>query len=95
VRRSRVAAVKNGASITDAAPPLAKRPAKRTQAFMGAVAKTVAELTCAQDGPDRQQIIELLMKEIMKYDEEFRRENEAGSSARHVRKGLGDHCETY
>lgn len=54
-----------------------------TDEVIDAIAKTVAELTCAQDGSGRQQIIEMLMKQIMKYDEEFRRENEAGSSARH------------
>jgi hypothetical protein len=48
-----------------------------------AIAKTVAELTSGQDGSGRQQITELLMKQIMKYDDEFRRENDAGSSARH------------
>ena len=33
-----------------------------------AVAKTFAELTCHQDGTIRQQMIEQLMREIMKYD---------------------------
>jgi hypothetical protein len=41
-----------------------------------AVAKTVAELTSGQDGTVRQQIIEKLMREIMEYDAEFRREDE-------------------
>jgi len=51
-----------------------------------AIAKTVAELTCQQDGVIRQQLIEQLMREIMKYDDEFRREEGAGaigSNARH------------
>jgi hypothetical protein len=50
-----------------------------------AIAKTVAELTCSQDGSIRQQIIEKLMREIMDYDAEFRRNgtSAAGSDARH------------
>jgi hypothetical protein len=39
-----------------------------------AIAKTVAELTSQQDGVIRQQVIEQLMREIMNYDAEFRRE---------------------
>ena len=39
-----------------------------------AIAKTVAEPTSQQDGFIRQQVIEQLMQEIMKYDAEFRRE---------------------
>jgi len=51
-----------------------------------AIAKTVAELTSRQDGMIRQQLIEQLMREIMNYDAEFRREHaagEIGSPARH------------
>ena len=51
-----------------------------------AIAKTVAELTCSQNGTNRQQIIERLMCEIMNYDAEFRREDETrviSSDARH------------
>ena len=51
-----------------------------------AIAKTVAELTCGQDGTVRQQLIEQLMKEIMDYDAEFRRDagtSAMGSNARH------------
>ena len=51
-----------------------------------AIAKTVAELTSRQDGMIRQQLIEQLMREIMNYDAEFRREHavgEIGSHARH------------
>ena len=48
-----------------------------------AVAKTVAEFTARQDGAGRQKTIEWLMKAIMRYDDEFRQENEAGSFARH------------
>jgi hypothetical protein len=51
-----------------------------------AVAKTFAELTCQQDGTIRQQMIEQLMRKIMKYDGEFRREDAmglVGSPARH------------
>ena len=45
-----------------------------------AVAKTVAELTSRQDGIFRKYLIETLMREIMKFDGEFRREDAAGSS---------------
>ena len=51
-----------------------------------AIAKTVAELTSQQDGVMRQQVIERLMRQIMHYDGEFRREeatSAAGSSAKH------------
>ena len=51
-----------------------------------AVAKTVAELTCGQDAAGRQNLIELLMREVMKYDAEYRQQDElgtAGSAARH------------
>jgi hypothetical protein len=51
-----------------------------------AIAKTVAELTCSQDGTIRQQLIERLMREIMNYDTEFRQDDGTdaiGSVARH------------
>ncbi len=51
-----------------------------------AIAKTVAELTSQQDGVIRQQVIEHLMRQIMDYDDEFRREEASsaiGSSATH------------
>jgi hypothetical protein len=51
-----------------------------------AIAKTVAELTCSQDGTIRQQLIEQLMREIMNYDAEFRRDDgiaAISSDARH------------
>ena len=51
-----------------------------------ALAKTVADLTCSQNSTVRQQIIETLMREIMEYDAEFRREDASGavsSPARH------------
>ena len=50
-----------------------------------AIAKTVAELTSGQDGAIRQQLIEQLMREIMSYDAEFRREDAAGVIASHAR----------
>jgi hypothetical protein len=53
---------------------------------IAAIAKTVAELTCRQDGMIRQHLIEQLMREIMNYDAEFRSEEAIGSSgslARH------------
>ena len=52
---------------------------------IGAIAKTFAELTSRQDGMIRQQLIEQLMREIMKYDAEFRRDDAAGASASHAR----------
>ena len=39
------------------------------------IAKTVAELTYSQDGVFRQHLIERLTREIMKFDDEFRRED--------------------
>ena len=51
-----------------------------------AVAKTIAELTSQQDGVIRQQVIEELVRQIMHYDGEFRREettSAVGSSAKH------------
>ncbi len=50
---------------------------------VAAIAKTVAELTSRQDGMIRQQLIEQLMREIMNYDAEFRREDATGSHVRH------------
>jgi hypothetical protein len=50
-----------------------------------AIAKTVAELTSQQDGAVRQQVIEQLMRQIMHYDAEFRREDAAGAIASHAR----------
>ncbi len=52
---------------------------------IGAIAKTVAELTSRQDVVIRQQLIEQLMHEIMNYDAEFRREDAAGASGSHAR----------
>jgi hypothetical protein len=43
-----------------------------TDEVVTAIAKTVAELTCGQDGTIRQQLIKQLMREIMNYDAEFR-----------------------
>jgi hypothetical protein len=51
-----------------------------------ATAKTVAELTSQQDAVIRQQVIEHLLKQIMHYDGEFRREeatSAVGSHAKH------------
>jgi hypothetical protein len=50
-----------------------------------AVAKTVAELTCRQDGIIRQQLIEQLMREIMRYDGEFPLEEAVGAIGSHAR----------
>ncbi len=57
-----------------------------TDEVITALAKTVADLTCSQNGAVRQQISETLMREIMEYDAEFRREDASGavtSVARH------------
>ena len=50
-----------------------------------ALAKTIPELTCQQDGLIRQQLIEQLMREIMKYDAEFRQEDAGGAIPSHAR----------
>jgi hypothetical protein len=50
-----------------------------TDEVITAIAKTVAELTCSQDGTIRQQLIERLMSEIMNYDTEFRRDDGTGA----------------
>ena len=52
---------------------------------IGAVAKIVAELTCRQDDAIRQQMIEQLTRELMKYDGEFRREDAMGTIGSHAR----------
>ena len=52
---------------------------------IAAIAKTVAELTSRQDGLIRQQLIEQLMREIMKYDGDFRQEDAAGAIGSHAR----------
>jgi hypothetical protein len=57
-----------------------------TDEVVTAIAKTVAELTCSQDGAIRQQMIEQLMRKIVDYDAEFRRNAGTGaisSGARH------------
>jgi hypothetical protein len=50
-----------------------------------AIAKTVAELTCSQDGTIRQQLIGRLMREIMNYDAEFRRDDGTGAIGSYAR----------
>jgi hypothetical protein len=50
-----------------------------------AVAKTVAELTCSQDSSVRQAMIEQLMREIMNYDAEFRKDDAMGAAASDAR----------
>jgi hypothetical protein len=50
-----------------------------------AVAKTIAERTSRQDGAIRQQLLEHLMRQIMKYDDEFRREDTADTLGLHSR----------
>jgi hypothetical protein len=56
------------------------------QETVDAIAKTVAEMTSSQSAITRQQIIEQMMRQIMEYDAEFRRDDAAGaigSEARH------------
>jgi hypothetical protein len=51
-----------------------------------AIAKRVAELTSRQNGVIRQELIEQLMRQIMHYDGEFRREettSAVSSNAKH------------
>ena len=50
-----------------------------------AVAKTVAELTSQQDGFIRQQVIEQLMRQVMHYDSEFRREDATSAVSSHAK----------
>jgi hypothetical protein len=50
-----------------------------------AIAKTVAELTSQQDGVIRQQVIEQLMRQIMDYDAEFRREEATSAVSSHAK----------
>jgi hypothetical protein len=50
-----------------------------TNEVITAIAKTMAELTCSQDGAIRQQLIERLMSEIMNYDTQFRRDDGTGA----------------
>ena len=57
-----------------------------TDEVVTAIAKTVAELTSGQHSTIRQQLIEQLMREIIDYDAEFRRDagtGAIGSDARH------------
>jgi len=50
-----------------------------------AVAKLVAELTSRQDVAIRRQLIEQLMSELTRYDDEFRREDAMGTVGSHSR----------
>jgi hypothetical protein len=52
---------------------------------LDAIAKTVAELTSQQDGIIRQQVIEQLMRQIMHYDREFRREDATSAVSSHAK----------
>ena len=63
-----------------------KVDADEADEVIDAIAKTVAELTGQQDGVIRQQVIEQLMRQIVHYDGEFRREeatSAVGSHAKH------------
>ena len=68
-----------------AAPGSDKVDTDEADEVIDAIAKTVAELTSQQDGVIRQQVIEELMRQIMHYDGEFRREDAAGAIASHAR----------
>ena len=64
----------------------AKVDTAEADGVIDAIAKTVAELTSRQDGVIRQQVIEQLMRQIMHYDAEFRREeatSTVSSNAKH------------
>jgi hypothetical protein len=50
-----------------------------------AVAKTMAELTCSQDVSARQKMIDQLVQEVMKYDEEYRQQDMLGNAGSHAR----------
>ena len=56
-----------------------------TDEVITALAKTVAELTRGQNDANRQQIIDKLMREIMDYDAEFRRDDTSGAIGSVVR----------
>ena len=61
-----------------------KTDTQEADEVIDAIAKTVAELT--MDGFIRQQVIEHLMRQIMHYDDEFRREeatSAVSSNAKH------------
>jgi hypothetical protein len=58
---------------------------KEADEVIEAVAKTVAELTSRQNGIFRQHLIERLTGEIVKFDDEFRREDSGGSDGSPVR----------
>ena len=63
-----------------------KVDADEADEVIDAIAKTVAKLTSQQDGVIRQQVIEQLMRQILHYDGEFRREeatSAVGSSSKH------------
>ena len=62
-----------------------KVDAEEADEAIEAIAKTVAELTSRQDGIFRKHLIERLMQEIMKFDDEFRREDAEGTIGSHAR----------
>ena len=53
--------------------------------MIDAIAKTVAELTSQQDGLIRQRVIELLMRQIVHYDHQFRREEATSAVSSHAK----------
>ena len=60
-------------------------PPGKADEVTDAIAKTVAEMTSQQDGVIRQQVIEQLMRQIMHYDGEFRREEATSAVSSNVK----------
>jgi hypothetical protein len=56
-----------------------------TDEVINAVAKTVAEFTYGQSAADRQKLVEQLMREIMKFDAEYRQQEAMGTPASDAR----------
>ena len=50
-----------------------------------AIAKSVAGMTSQRDGTIRQQVIEHLMRQLMHYDGEFRREEATSAVSSHAK----------
>ena len=75
-----------GPRLTNRTSRLRQSRYDKADEVIDAIAKTVAELTSQQDGVIRQQVIEQLMRQIMNYDGEFRREeatSAVSSNAKH------------
>jgi hypothetical protein len=67
-------------------PATSGEPDTSATVFASAImTSSVLIVTCSQNTTVRQQIIETLMREIMEYDAEFRRENASGAVGPTVR----------